>query len=171
MNSKVERIKKVSATTTVIVWIVQIILAATIGISIFNWVTNAGQHNLSFILSGASSLIGVAGLLVLFCIILKLLKSFRNGRTPFAEENVKRLKWVALLLSILAALQFITDAISSATINVVQPPNAQGIAVAQQTVSFHYASLVMLILGLIVYCVALAFQYGTELQQQSDETL
>ena len=168
-NAKITRIQRLSGTATVIVWAAQALLAATVVMSVVSYA--AGQYTPGMVLTGASSLAGVAGLLLLFSIILKLLGSLKKGRTPFEAENVKKLKRASLVLGILAALQLLTDAIAASTLNIIQAPDAQGLAVATRTVAFHYSTLVLLVLGLVVYCMALAFQYGAELQQQSDETL
>jgi len=104
-------------------------------------------------------------LLAILIVALVLLRSIKAAETPFALKNVKLLKTIAILLIVLEPC-----------FDVVQWVTAQlhPIELGDGTVVASFGPQlggVILATGLVVYCVALVFEYGISLQQQADETL
>jgi hypothetical protein len=96
-------------------------------------------------------------------VVSMLLKSIEKDYTPFNCDNVKRLKVLSVLLMIFEPVQFISLKINDA----IRP-----IIVNGQRISFFTTLGGMIFtVGLVVFCLALIFEYGIELQKQSDETL
>ena len=58
--------------------------------------------------------------------------------------------------------------ISQKIINTIRPVILEN---GQRITSFSFFGGVFFTLGLVVFCLALTFEYGFELQKQSDETL
>ena len=90
-------------------------------------------------------------------ISLILLRSIRKGETPFCQKNVHKLKILAILLILFEPVRFALDYIAQ----------------YYQGGDIGHLSLggTVLTAGLVIYCVALVFQYGIALQEQVDETL
>ena len=115
---------------------------------------------LFFALSFASVPIMTASLIV----SLSLLNSIRKEETPFTKKNTTKLKIVALLLIAYEIYVIISGRILYSLFFRFENPN--------YTVLFE-TSLggVIVVLGLVVYCIALVFEYSISLQNQVDETL
>ena len=82
----------------------------------------------------------------------QIFKDISREYTPFLEKNFKRMKQIALLLLFSSLQPFSFSGPDSLNINI--GPDCE-----------------LLIFAGIVYFFALIFQYGSALQQQSDETL
>ena len=99
-----------------------------------------------------------AAMWVVMHFITKLCKLFKECETPFTEEIVQALKKLAIALIPMAFLSnlttSITDSIMTGKVNIV-------IGVDVTTI----------LLVLLVFMLAMIFNYGTMLQQESDETL
>ena len=97
-----------------------------------------------------------------------LLLSIRKEETPFTAKNVKLLKVVAIMLMAFEPLQVI-----SARIPLVGESTVMDGGTTVPTVHSmsYFPSGVILVVGIVVFCVALIFDYGISLQKQSDETL
>jgi len=93
-----------------------------------------------------------------------LLHSIRKEETPFTKKNATKLKIIALLLVIYEIYVIISQCIIFSTYFRFEEPKYN---VIMET-SFGGA---VIVLGLIVYCIALVFEYGITLQNQVDETL
>ena len=106
-------------------------------------------------------IIGTLIVIVLFGIGLNLLYSIRKGETPFSIRNVNKLKVIAVLLAIYEPYYFIVQRL----INKFLPILGSLIVVESSLGGVVFVS------GLVIYCVALVFQYGISLQSQVDETL
>lgn len=105
--------------------------------------------------------IGVAGPLFFIAILIqtsRIFKDISHEYTPFLPKNIKRMKRIAILLLI--------D-------NVVSPHIDLAIrkSISLTAIKFSDFNAEIFVLAIIIYCFALIFQYGAELQQQSDETL
>ena len=91
-------------------------------------------------------------------LMYKIFSDIKTSYTPFKAENVRRLKNISyLILGSSVALPVVCWAIISTTelnpdVWVVFNP-------------------VMFAIAILFYCISLIFAYGTELQQESDETL
>lgn len=117
----------------------------------------------AFLISGSvMSVLAMAVMVLSF----RLLVVVSRGPTPFTPENAKRLRTMGWLMIAFEPLQRLLAAISWN--RAYDPALAQG----EKVVYYFYNSGGMILLaGVAVLCVSLAFQYGAELQRQSDETL
>ncbi|TCL53728.1 hypothetical protein EDD76_1271 [Kineothrix alysoides] len=110
---------------------------------------------------GTDLLPGVASQCFFIAILISANRIFRNVSceySPFTPKIAKGMKRIALLLLIDSGVAPRVDfeikkAISLTTDNL-----------------YDFSSELM-ILAIVIYCFSLIFQYGMELQQQSDETL
>lgn len=82
---------------------------------------------------------------------LRLLLDMRKGETPFTVENGRRIGRTGVMLMVIEPLLMLSGLISGGEL-----PGIYGISFAA---------------GLIMCNAALLFEYGTHLQQESDETL
>ena len=82
--------------------------------------------------------------------------------SPFSMKHVKKLKLIAKLLVILTLLKPICRAVSTLLFS------SWGGESEMMLISFDIGTLVF---AAVLYCLALIFEYGAELQQQADETL
>lgn len=87
----------------------------------------------------------------------QIFKDISREYTPFLEKHFNRMKNIALLLLISSLLEPFLFSGFNSLIPYLNFPNWPG-----------YTSIIF---AAIVYCFALIFQYGSALQQQSDETL
>jgi len=113
-----------------------------------------------FIITFASIPILSASLFISF----SLLQSIRKEETPFTGKNVIKLKSIAILLVIYEIYVIISQRIIFSTFFRFEDPKY---SVVLET-SFGGA---VIVLGLIIYCIALVSEYGITLQNQVDETL
>ena len=95
----------------------------------------------------------------------------RKGETPFQMAVVKRLRVISGLLIAVEPLQFVFERIMNAISTPQVTYNEAGEEILYSMSTFTSYGGVFLILGGVVACVALAFEYGVVLQTQADETL
>ena len=95
-----------------------------------------------------------------------LLSAIKAEETPFQHKNVKRLKTIALLLILFEPLSFILG-----LIHLRFSPIAADLFDGPAWLAYMNFSGIVLMAGLIIYCVSLVLQYGVSLQTQVDETL
>jgi amino acid transporter len=113
----------------------------------------------------ANYIVGILLVVGILGLALVLLSSVRKKETPFNHKNVKYLKVIAILLVVYELASWIMSMLVSR----LYPPM---ILEDGTSVTVHLSfSGVVLAAGLVVYCIALAFQYGISLQVQIDETL
>ncbi len=91
-------------------------------------------------------------------ITYRIFKDISRDSSPFMPKNISRMKKIAILLFVSSV---VSPAVNAAVGKSLSLTNAE---------SMNYSSEII-ILSVIIYCFALIFQYGAELQQQSDETL
>jgi len=103
-------------------------------------------------------------LLTSLLISFNLLNSIRKEETPFTKKNVTKLKAIALLLIAYEIYLIISQRIIFSVFFRFANPNH--IFVMETSLGG-----VVIVLGLIVYLIALVFEYGIVLQNQADETL
>lgn len=173
----IRRVRQWSAVGMGIVGAIELLLLVTLVASGVNLPAFVAQHGAWAALPGFASLLSTLGLMLLFVIVLRLLQSVRTGRTPFALENVRRLKSIGVVLLVLGLFQLVGDLLMSGIV-MVSGGNAVWMQAGQTVmktstnqVAFQYSTLVFWVTGLLVLCVAFVFQYGVMLQRQSDETL
>ena len=88
----------------------------------------------------------------------RIFKDISLESSPFLPKNIGRMRRIALLLLI--------DSLISPSID-----TAIRKSISLTVTNSSYFNSEMIILAIVIYCFALIFQYGVELQQQSDETL
>ena len=125
--------------------------------------TNSAQTWISLI---SSILLGVI-VCLLFRTIALVLKDISKNESPFTKKQVKRLRIIVLLLIIYAVLEFLISTVSSVLVDVNS--------------SFHYSlnvdesttevNLMAIVFAAIMYSVSVVFEYGSKLQERSDEIL
>lgn len=110
---------------------------------------------------GTDLLTGVASQCFLITILISSNRIFRNiscEYSPFTQKTVKGMRRIAIL--------FLIDSIVSPRVD-----SAIEKSISLATGTLYNFSDELIILAIILYCFSLIFQYGVELQQQSDETL
>lgn len=125
-------------------------------------------HNSTYVSWNAFSVTSyVVGTLIVFASLvigLSLLNSIRKDETPFNYRNVNKLKAIAILLVIHEPYYFIAQRSIQKFLPIVLS-DGSSILVKSSLGGFVFVS------GLVVYCIALVFEYGISLQNQVDETL
>ncbi len=94
---------------------------------------------------------------VVFLLSEKVLNTVKTESTPFVAENVKRIKAIAILTAI-------TGVVPSWISQIVS-------LFGGNKDIFIDVSVDKIVIGLVIWCVALIFEYGVNLQQRDDETL
>ncbi|MDP4153955.1 MAG: hypothetical protein Q8865_11050 [Bacillota bacterium] len=87
----------------------------------------------------------------------RIFKDISREYSPFLPKNISRMKKIAMLLFV--------DSIISPEISAAI---GKSLSLVDNPVNFRSE---LFVLAIIIYCFALIFQYGADLQQQSDETL
>ena len=102
--------------------------------------------------------------IALLSISLNLLYSIRKEETPFNKKNVGKLKAIAIILVAKEILRVIAERVFNRFFPIILDDGSQ-------IVVESILSGIVITIGLVVYCIALVFQYGISLQDQVDETL
>jgi len=107
-------------------------------------------------------------LLALLALPISLLYTIKKGETPFDKKIVNRLKLLALALALYEPFNLISHYLTWSDF-----PVFEGYIDGELTMITMRVSQggFVLVAGLVVYCVALIFDYGITLQNQVDETL
>jgi len=120
---------------------------------------------------GGLSAFSVIDYVVVFLITLaligigaSLLYSIRKDETPFTSKNVVKLKAIAILLVVLEIYRFAAERILNSFFPIILADNTQ-------IVVESFSGGIVITIGLVVYGIALVFNYGISLQHQVDETL
>lgn len=157
-NEKIQRLQKISRITFVVLTILQVLLVlAALGVilaGIFCGENFTSMLNLLF--SAIAQDVLTAGTLVflIFCVVAKLalyfavltlagqmFRDFSREDSPFRQIHVRRMRWIALLIFVASFINLFSMQITS------------------------------WIAALLIWCVSIVFDYGCQLQQESDETL
>ena len=180
MNEIQQKIVKTSKVVAIILKIGFILIAAAIGLLIIGMgvlafadrgVATSLQDALTITTQGTSA-VGIAvsniilvfGLFIIqlvavFMVFLTLHRIFSaicKDHTPFTNINAKRMRKVAVLIIAMGAISSITEFIAHKLITTQDGYSIDG---------------TWLVMAAVIYCIALIFDYGCQLQQQSDETL
>ena len=168
-QSKGERLQRTTRRAIVVVRVLQLLLAA----NIILWTYNALRTDWAAVfahgmLGPVTSLVLSGGLLVSFSIVIGLLKAMKNRETPFEAKNVGRVRRIAWAVGGIGLLQIAFDAFPKTVVD-------DAVENGMRTVSYYYAfnmtSILLIAMAIILWCISIVFEYGVELQQQSDETL
>ncbi|WP_017414018.1 DUF2975 domain-containing protein [Clostridium tunisiense] len=103
-------------------------------------------------------------IIAILAVVSNLLKSIEKDYSPFNISNVKKLKVLSGLLLAFEPVHLI----STKVVQSIRPLILEG---GTRVTSFISFGGVFFAVGLVVFCIALIFEYGIELQKQSDETL
>lgn len=178
MNNKTEKIKKMSKILDAVLKITAIILimaivtmtilvviAPRLDLDNFTIIGMIGG-NIPFIGGDADAfrtlmtfeILNIIPIIAILFVASFIFKSISRGGSPFTQKNANRLKIISLLLIALGA--------------VVPPLQVliTWIFIPLGSVTVHF-NFTYVIFAAVFFCLALIFEYGAELQQQSDETL
>lgn len=180
MNEAKQRIVKTSKMVAIVLRVCSILVIVAIGILLLGigFLTLAGsglstslQQALTVAASGTSAAgiavsnlvivfgLGIVLLSITFMVFSTLRRLFSNisiEQTPFTEGNVKVMKKVAMWTVIMCFGDFIINGISDKLLT------------GEVTFTFNF---IWLVVAAAIYCIALIFDYGCQLQQEADETL
>ena len=126
-------------------------------------ITNKGVPTTEIAISNMIPLVALlivqlAMVFVVLLIIHRIFTTISREHTPFMVVNVKRMKQVAILLLVMESVEGTLGFIVQRVVTV------QGL--------YNYSiDLTWVLIAGVIYCIALIFDYGCQLQQQSDETL
>ena len=169
--SEVRKIKRVSAALFVIVSLVLLHFIVRNAIDTVRMVNVAPPLGFEFTWNIPVALAQIVPMLIMavsLVMSLLLLHAIRKEESPFHLGNVKRLKVIAALLIVMEPSVFIAGRIFNRYNAFVIGANEFG----DITLEIHTrVDGFILTTGLIIYCIALVFQYGIALQTQVDETL
>lgn len=93
--------------------------------------------------------------LIIYTIYL-IFRDISNEHTPFSKKNIVRIKRIAAITIVMSVIGSLFDTLLDAY------------TIGEMSWRIDVNGI---ILGLTIYCLALIFNYGCELQQISDETL
>ena len=169
---KIKRAATVSIGVIVLVflvWLLSLVVSIHVPLSLWAQEHFYGEVDEYFVWSAAASVAIVIPALMIAVVLgitLALLSAIQVEETPFHQKNVKRLKTMALLLILFEPISFIFG-----LIYLRNPIVVDGVGLATDDSFLLPSGGIVLVVGLIIYCVALVFQYGISLQTQVDETL
>ena len=112
----------------------------------------------------ANYIIGTLFVLALLGIGSSLIYSIRKDETPFDKRNVVKLKAIAIILAVYEPYYYLVKHLMNRFLPIV-------LSGGSSIVISSSLNGVVFVSGLVMYCVALVFQYGISLQNQVDETL
>ncbi len=101
------------------------------------------------------SAVAIGSVIMLLC--EKILRTVDTESTPFVAANVKRLKVMSILMACLSVVPSWLSQIIS-------------LILGDRSLMLN-VELSMIMIALIIWCLALIFEYGVSLQQREDETL
>lgn len=157
-NEKIARLQKISRVTFVLLTVLQVLLVlaalSVILAGIFYGEDFAGKLNLLFSAMAQDVLTAGTLTVLILCVVAKLalcfavltlagrmFRDFSREASPFRQLHVRRMRWIALLIFIASFINLFSMQITS------------------------------WIAALLIWCVSIVFDYGCQLQQESDETL
>ena len=175
-----ENIEKIKKTVLVLLVAVSLIMLYYITIFVFNIATHGfvlypvhvlpdGSIDVQFNL--AKNILYFMQTLIMLSVQICaafLLLSIKKDETPFRLRNVTLLKSIAIMLMAFEPLQVIAARIPLVGGSIVMDDGTTFSPIRSIT---YFPSGVIFVVGIVVYCVALIFNYGISLQKQSDETL
>ncbi|MEG0774115.1 DUF2975 domain-containing protein [Clostridium sp.] len=165
MSENSIKIKKISKA---MLMFVRVLMIAVVTYAVYFTITGFSVNNniglLREMMALFASSITVFLMIGILAVVSMLLKSIEKEYTPFNSNNVKKLKILSLLLLMFEPVHFISIKI----VDVLRPVILEN---GQKITTFISFGGVIFSLGLVVFCLALIFDYGIELQKQSDETL
>lgn len=151
-----------------LVWVVMMVVA---GIAYLGLI---GDGSPSFSLLDLVPLvsIGVLYLALLFTIV-HILKDVTCGMSPFAQVQVRRMKFLAVLVLAYGVLEAVLSTMFSGVIIMDDVVNLGFVSSAENSRTDPLVSINVgvFIVAAVIFCLASVFEYGVELQKQTDEVL
>lgn len=92
--------------------------------------------------------------LVTVVVIYRFMKAIEREHSPFNTANVDSMRFLSKMYLVFAALFAAADWIARGSLTVAM-----------------FLLFGSILVGVVIYCLALAFRYGSVLQKESDETL
>jgi len=162
MVAKYNRLRKVIPLLPVLLVLVELVVLYSIGQNVYAFFY---PQKMGFLWSGDAlgPLPLYAGVFISLIFMFGFLRSLTDIGTVFSRKNVLRLRLTSFVLLLIEPLHYLLQLL----LNKLRPLTPEGFRVT--TVSSLGG--VILISGLIIFSVAAAFEYGTALQKESDETL
>lgn len=115
----------------------------------YDMINTSGADKQQIILVSIVGIVALNLLAVLFKNAREIFRDMRSDDTPFEMKQVRRIRKIAILYFIISMIDFESRGFSmSLTLN-----------------------LLGIVGALMLWCISIIFEYGCELQQQSDETL
>ena len=135
----------------IIMVLAQDIEMSLVGIAVTGEITAADIRMMAAVL-----IVDIVSMLLVFILLYKIFQNIRSS-SPFNDANVRNMRWIALVL--------LATGILSPILNIVANHFMEGAEIPLGT------GMEVIIGAAIFYCLSLIFQYGTELQKESDQTL
>lgn len=159
LNNKCKRIYvalKIFFILCIVVWI------TLFGLSLFH----SFAESAPLLNSATISVFFVGGIIAaLLYVVARVYKDLSYGGSPFCYTQVKRLKLVSLLLVVYF---FIDLALSFFSVN---HGLSESLSVSATSDPVFSINIAILIAVLVTYGMAIVFEYGTKLQEDSDATI
>jgi len=92
----------------------------------------------------------------LLFILHRIFSDISRSYTPFEKKQARRMKKVAVIALILGISEYVFESIAQSVLN---------------RATAGSIDLIWFVLAVVIYCMAQIFDYGCQLQSQSDETL
>ena len=184
MSQKQQAMKKLSKVAYIITKVLQIVIYVAIGImlaSLIYMLAASTEQSIEIVTTGAVTVysgiiadidmgreetICLLSSSIVYAIIITatlhylgaVFKSTCNEGSPFDPNNVKRLKRAAISIVLLSVIPAIVEVATESLMGTLG------------LISLH-VDVVYIALAFFFFCLAYIFEYGAELQKQSDETL
>lgn len=93
---------------------------------------------------------------IIIYFVFSIFRDIGRGSTPFSRKNTTRIKQIAIVTIVISLIGGFSDAL------------VDYYTIGELTWNVNFVGL---LIGVVIYCLALIFHYGCELQKLSDETL
>lgn len=176
IESSLKRVEKISKFVyylfTVFFWLYLILLVAGAGLGLASLLFLHGDSagfSSSWLDLLTFAVTGVPNLLIVKT-IANIFRDIGKGNSPFSKQQVRRIRWIAIFILIGALIDFLlsTPIVTALTNEIMSFGYVSHVAMQNNFVSINLSAVFM---ALVLFCLSLAFEYGTLLQQLSDETL
>jgi len=163
-------IKKLKRTATVMACIVGLVIMYVLvhGVAMYALGWGRSEYVSWTLIAIVTIVTSWAILLSTLAISLSLLLTVIRDETPFNRRSVKCLKILAILLVVIEPFNYVASRLTRA--NFLAFMGYEDSLETMVSVHISFGGFI-LVAGLVVYCVALIFDYGITLQKQVDETL
>ena len=137
-------------------------------LSVFSLFSENNVEQYEPITSLVSIVILGALLSAIFYILSVILKDISRRESPFIKKQVKRLRFISLLLIVFTTIDFIVSLISPILLDAHVSSLHYSVHTNEST---EMINILAIIFAITMYCISVVFEYGAKLQEQSDEIL